>query len=146
MQKATVVLTEAQTGVRRTTATSEVGIYYFGNVPIGPYTVTIEAVGFAKWSGTLTLEAGQSAVADAAMEIGTSGTMVEVTGAVAIIETEKGSVSDVKDALRIHELPLNGRMITNLLNLTPGVEGGGTPRTNGMKVGARPRYCAGIPL
>ncbi len=146
MQKATVVLTEAQTGVKRTTATSEVGIYYFGNVPIGPYTVTIEAAGFKKWSGTLTLEAGQAAVADAAMQIGTSDTMVEVTGAVAIIETEKGSVSDVKDALRIHELPLNGRMISNLLNLTPGVEGGGTPRTNGMKVGSTDMMLDGISL
>ena len=38
-------------------------------------------------------------------------------------------VADVKDELRIHQLPLNGRQVSNLFNLTPGVEGGGAPRT-----------------
>ena len=46
-------------------------------------------------------------------------------------------MSDVKDAERIHNLPLNGRQVSNLFNLTAGVEGGGTnTRTNGVKVGS----------
>ena len=53
-------------------------------------------------------------------------------------------MSDVKDALRIHDLPLNGRSVTNLFDLTPGVEGGGNPRTNGMKVGSTEMLLDGI--
>src|SRR5205085_6897188 len=61
---------------------------------------------------------------------------VEVTGVASVITMEGMQVADIKDALRIHQLPLNGRSVANLFNLTPGVEGGGTPRTNGMKVGS----------
>jgi len=71
---------------------------------------------------------------------------VEVVGAAPVIATEGAQVSDVKDALRIHDLPLNGRVIANLFNLTPGVEGGGNPRTNGMKVGSTEMNLDGMSM
>ncbi len=56
------------------------------------------------------------------------------------ITTESAEVSDVKDFQRIQQLPLNGRQISQLFVLTPGVEGeaGGSnaPRVNGLKVGS----------
>ena len=55
-------------------------------------------------------------------------------------------INDVKDALRIRQLPLNGRDVRNLFNLTPGVEGGGVPRVNGMKVGSAEVVLDGISL
>ena len=70
------------------------------------------------------------------MEVGSLQSAVEVTGAAPVIATEGGQVSDVKDALRIHDLPIDGRQISNLFDLTPGVVGGSNPRTNGMKVGS----------
>src|SRR5229473_8320364 len=48
---AKVSLTSASTGVVRNAESSSVGIYYFGAVPIGPYTLAIEAQGFKKWTG-----------------------------------------------------------------------------------------------
>jgi len=45
-------------------------------------------------------------------------------------------VADVKDYQRIRQLPLNGRAVSQLFNLTPGVEGGGNARVNGLKVGS----------
>ena len=45
-----------------------------------------------------------------------------------VINTKGMQVADVKDAQFIHELPLNGRQVTSLFALTPGVEGGGSPR------------------
>src|SRR5947199_9173400 len=80
------------------------------------------------------------------MEVGKLENTVEVTGAAPVIATQGGQVSDVKDALRIHDLPLNGRQISNLFVLTPGVEGGGNPRTNGMKVGSTEMSIDGISL
>jgi hypothetical protein len=143
---AKVTLTSTATGVQRTAESSAVGIYYFGSVPIGPYTMTVEAAGFKKWSGTLNLEAGQTAVIDPAMEVGSVEATIEVTGAAPVLTTEGMGVNDVKDALRIHQLPLNGRSITNLFTLTPGVEGGGSPRVNGMKVGSTEMLLDGISL
>jgi len=134
---AKVILMSSATGVTRDSATNVDGIYYFEAIPIGPYVLSIEAAGFKKWEGTLTVEAGQTLVIDPAMEVGSLESTVEVNGAAPIITTEGSQVSDVKDALRIHDLPMNGRQISNLFDLTAGVEGGGTnTRTNGMKVGS----------
>jgi hypothetical protein len=143
---AKVTLLNTATGVAQTVKSTEVGAYYFGSVRQGSYTVTVELANFKKWTGTLVLEVGQSAVVDVALEVGSVANTVEVVGAAPIIETEKGSLSDVKDATRIHDLPLNGRQITNLFNLTAGVEGGGAPHTNGMKVGSTDMALDGISL
>jgi hypothetical protein len=143
---AKVTLTNTATGVARTVQTTSVGAFYFGSVQVGPYTVTVEVASFKKWNGTLILEAGQDAVVEPAMEVGSVDVTVQVNDAAPIIETEQGSLSDVKDALRIHDLPLNGRQVANLFNLTAGVEGGGNPRTNGMKVGSTEMALDGISL
>jgi hypothetical protein len=121
-----------------------VGIYYFGSVSIGPYTLAVEASGFKRWSSTLAVEAGQNVVIDPILEVGSLEATVEVTGAAPVITTVGSEVSDVKDALRIQQLPLNGRFITNLFNLTPGVEGGGNPRVHGLKVGSTEMLLDGI--
>jgi hypothetical protein len=141
---AKVTLTNTATGVPRSTESTDVGIYYFGSVPIGPYQLEIEATGFKKWSGTLQVEAGQRVVIDPQMEVGAVEAVVEVVGAAPVISTEGMEVGDVKDAQRIRQLPLNGRQIANLFDLTPGVEGGGNPRVNGMKVGSADMLLDGI--
>ena len=143
---ATVVLSHQATGVQRRSESSSVGIYVFTSVPIGGYSLTVEATGFKKFSGTFTLQAGETAVIDPRMEVGTVDTVVEVTGAAPVISTVGMEVGDVKDALRIRDLPLNGRAITNLFSLTPGVEGAGSPRVNGMKVGSAEMTLDGISL
>jgi hypothetical protein len=133
---AKVILTNTDTGVARESTSNTDGIYYFGSVQIGPYTLVVEAQGFKKWDGTFSVDAGQTVVIDPGMEVGSLQSAVEVTGAAPAITLEGAQVSDVKDALRIHDLPLNQRQISQLFDLTPGVVGGGNPRTNGMKVGA----------
>src|SRR5206468_4083279 len=62
------------------------------------------------------------------------------------INLESGEISDVKDALRIRQLPLNGRTISNLYDLTPGVEGGGNARVNGLKVGSLEMLVDGLSI
>jgi hypothetical protein len=144
--QAKVTLTNTATGVVDASQSSAAGVFYFGAVRPGPYTLAVEVSHFKKWSGTLQLEVGQTLVIDPALEVGSLEATVEVTGAAPVIATEGAQVSDVKDALQIHELPLNGRVITNLFNLTPGVEGGGNPRVNGMKVGSAEMLLDGVSL
>src|SRR5260370_17009138 len=131
---AKVTLTNTATGIAREGQSNEQGIYYFGAVPIGPYKVLAQAPGFTNWEGTLTLRAGETAVIDPAMVVGTTATTAEVTSAAPVIATEGAQVSDVKDALSIHNLPLNGRQITTLFHSTPGLFAPANPRTNRMKV------------
>jgi hypothetical protein len=146
LPNATISLTNTITGVVAKSQTSSVGAYYFGAVRPGPYSLTVEAQGFKKWTGTLTLEVGQTAVIDVPMDVGTVESTVEVTDAAPVVTTEGAQVSDVKDALRIRQLPLNGRTLSNLFNLTAGVEGGGNPRVNGLKVGSVEMLVEGVSL
>ena len=93
--------------------------------------------GFDIWAGTFTLSVGQNAVINPTLKRGSSKTVVEVSGAAAPIETQSGAVADIKESSQIRDLPLNGRQIGNLFNLTAGVESGaGGARVNGMKVGS----------
>lgn len=133
---AKVILTNTATGVARDSLSNADGIYYFGSVQLGPYSLSVEAQGFKKWEGTFSVEAGQTVIIDPSMEVGSLQSAVEVTGVAPTITTQGSEVADVKDALRIHDLPLNQRQISQLFDLTPGVVGGANPRTNGMKVGA----------
>src|SRR5262249_44563056 len=122
---ARVLLTDTATGVERNSVSNSAGIYYFESIPVGPYRLVIEANGFKKWETSITVEAGQTISVDPVMQVGSIENVVEVTAAAPIIETQGGQISDVKDALTIHDLPLNGRQISNLFDLTPGVVGGG---------------------
>src|SRR4051812_23243131 len=76
---ASVTLTNTANGVAAKADTSNVGVYYFGAVRPGPYTLVVEAQGFKKWSGTLQLEVGQTANVSPTMEVGTVENVVEVT-------------------------------------------------------------------
>jgi hypothetical protein len=133
---AAVTATNELTNVTHKTQSNEVGIYYLGSVPRGSYTLTTELTGFKKWSSKVELQVGQTAVVDVALELGSVETVVDVVSTAPPITTESVEISDVKDYQRIRQLPLNGRDVANLFNLTPGVEGGGNARVNGLKVGS----------
>src|SRR5579884_2695758 len=139
---ATVTLQSTDTGATRTAQSNQSGIYYFGSLIVGPYHLSVTAPGFTSWETDFTLQAGQTITIDAVMKIGNVQAKVEVSDAAPLITTVGAQLSDIKTAKEIHDLPLNGRQITNLFTLTPGVEGGQntqgapSPRTNGMMVGS----------
>lgn len=133
---ATLILTNQATNAARRATSSEVGFFLFSGLPPGNYQLSAELSGFKKWSTELTLRAGDTTVVDPALEVGSVDVVVEVSGAAPIIATESSEIADVKDSLRIEQLPLNGRSVTTLFDLTPGVEGGGNARVNGLKVGS----------
>ncbi|HYK88913.1 MAG TPA: TonB-dependent receptor [Acidobacteriota bacterium] len=133
---AEVTVINEETNFAHTGVTNEVGIFKIGALPIGRYRATVEIKGFKKWVGTFELMAGQDVVINPVLEVGEITSVIEVTGASTPINTAGTEISNVKDFERIRDLPLNGRSISNLFDLTPGVEGGGNARVNGMKVGS----------
>jgi hypothetical protein len=143
---ASLTLTNSETGVVRRQVTSDAGAFQFGAIPRGQYTLDVELTGFNKWSGKVELQVGQSAKVDPVLEVGQVQNVVEVSGAAAPITLESSDVSDVKDYQRIRQLPLNGRAISSLFDLTPGVEGGGNARVSGMKVGSLEITLDGISM
>ena len=140
--KASVTLTNSATGVVKPAKTNDAGVFYLGSLQVGPYRLAVEAAGFTRWERAFEIQAGQTISLDAVMTVGNVESRVDVSAAAAEIATEGAQLSDVKLAKEIHDLPLNGRQISNLFTLTPGVEGGQntqggpSPRTNGMMVGS----------
>jgi Carboxypeptidase regulatory-like domain len=143
---AEVTVVNEQTNVSRATTTNEAGVYKVAPLTLGQYRLTVSVSGFKKWVGTFELLAGQDAAVNPVLEVGELSATVEVTGAAPIINTSSAEIANVKDFERIRDLPLNGRSISNLFNLTPGVEGGGNARVNGLKVGSLEITLDGISL
>lgn len=141
-----LTLINAETGVVRKRVSSDAGAFHFGAIPRGQYTLDVELPGFKKWTGRLELQVGQVAKVDPVLEVGQIQNIVEVSRAAAPISLEGTDVSDVKDYQRIRQLPLNGRAISSLFDLTPGVEGAGNARVSGMKVGSLEITLDGISL
>src|SRR5437763_322896 len=104
---ARLILTAQETNISRETVSSSVGNFFFGEVPPGPYKLLVEQTGFKKWEGALTLEVGQRVEVNPKLEVGSLADTIEVTGVTPVITTEGMQVSDVKDELRIRQLPLN---------------------------------------
>src|SRR5947208_15920511 len=67
---AKVTATQVETNIQRTTETDSAGIYLFPVLPIGSYTITVEARGFQRTTVTLTLETGQKARQDFSLSVG----------------------------------------------------------------------------
>ena len=151
---AQLTLTNQETNIVREAQSSGTGFYQFTAIPLGRYTLTAESTGFSKYETTFELQAGQTLALNPSLAVGSVETVVQVSGAAPVIATTGSDISDVKDAQRIRQLPLNGRAITNLFVLTPGVEGaagdsgqsGNAPRVNGMKVGSTEMLLDGISL
>src|SRR5437667_4907436 len=85
---AKITLVNSETNVRRAAVSSSAGIYYFGEMPPGPYILTVESAGFKKWVGTLQSQVGQTLEVNPTLEVGSLEAVVEVTGVTSSISTE----------------------------------------------------------
>lgn len=120
---ATVRVTNQATGIERTLTTDQMGRYEATHLNPGTYRVTAEAAGFKKFEHRdVILEAQQTVRIDVALEVGSVGTEVTVTEGAPVVETEAPTISDVKTALQLRDLPmntLNGVLLNAFLFTTP---------------------------
>ncbi|HEV8131737.1 MAG TPA: carboxypeptidase-like regulatory domain-containing protein, partial [Acidobacteriota bacterium] len=115
-----VIVENEQTGSVFKTISSDTGAYLAPQLLPGFYRVTAELTGFKK----LTVEhvqvnVGQIATLDLRMQVGSVSEVVEVLGETPLVNTESGSIGHVVQNQQIMELPLNGRNVFDLVNLTP---------------------------
>ncbi len=119
---AEVSIRNEQTGGRRSTQSNASGFYSFPSLSPGEYRLSIRAMGFE----TIVREGIRLAVAENAridftLRLGDFHTVVTVTGGPPLINTEDASVGTVIDRKIIDQMPLSGRGIQSLIELSPGV-------------------------
>src|ERR1039457_5996849 len=87
--KATVTVINLGTGAKRTMPTSSAGDFAFTLLPIGNYSVTIEAAGFKKFVDTsVALTAGDRVRVDGKMQVGEITQSVEVAEQTIALQTD----------------------------------------------------------
>src|SRR6266850_3595445 len=118
---ASVQLTSESTHASRQVTSNEQGIFQVtGSLP-GDYKLAVQASGFSPSTQTVHLEVGQQATCDVALQLSSlTGTVNVETQSMNVLRTTDASVGEVVERTSIRNLPLNGRMLIDLVLTVPG--------------------------
>src|SRR5215831_10247883 len=116
-----VTVTHTQTGLKRSVATQENGIFVIAALPEGKYNVVAEKQGFrtSEQAGVV-LDAATRRNLDFRMELGAITESVSVSAAVEQVQTASGDATRVISDRQLSQVALNGRNYSQLLRLIPG--------------------------
>lgn len=124
-----------------TSATAKLTTDSLGNftstpLAIGAYRVTVSASGFGtKILSNLTLRVSDRMRLPVTLEPGQVQQTVEVSGQTPLIDTASTTLGGVVTEQQVHDLPINGRSVSSLLALVPGVELNGSG--NQLSIGGK---------
>ena len=132
---ATVTATNQETGLTRTTASNQSGMYELLALPIGHYQLTASKAGFAEEVRTgVLLVVGQDATADFSLKVGQVTEQVKVEANVSLVNATSQDISGLVGEKEVKALPLNGRSYDLLLLLNPGIVNFTWEKTGGIGV------------
>ncbi|MGH7486844.1 MAG: carboxypeptidase-like regulatory domain-containing protein, partial [bacterium] len=123
-----IVIKSLTTGVERTLESNDLGYYVVTALPAGPYSLSVGKTGFQTQTvPQLVLEVDQNATINITLTVGAVTEAVNVTDVATAIDTRTATLNTVINQKQISDLPLNGRNILQLMQLTPGtLQGTGT--------------------
>ena len=110
------------TALTRSTATSSAGTYSLPRLPVGTYQVTAERSGFKTATSRVTLDVNQEREVNFTLALAGTVTAVEVNATSPLLTTTNATLGGLVSGQQVSTLPLNGRDITNLVLLQPGVQ------------------------
>lgn len=118
---ATVSVVNSTTGVRSTATSNGAGVYAVRFLPIGAYTVEVNAAGFAPLNlPQFQLEISQTAKIDAHVTVNASTTVDVESSATPILDTSDGTIGLSLSEQQIATIPLNGRNFSSVTLFQPG--------------------------
>ena len=117
---ARVKLTASATGAQRLVNADDHGAYELSGLLPGAYLVEAESQGFAIAQRSMQLELGQQVTLDIALSLGSTRETVTAVAAAELLKTADASVGEVVDQRAVSQLPLNGRMLVDLMLTVPG--------------------------
>ena len=104
---ANVQLTNSETSAVYQVATTSTGNYTLANLPVGTYTLTVDATGFKKFDRPgLVVQVAETARVDAVLEVGSSTETITVNTEAPLLKTESGEISHQVDYTAADLLPL----------------------------------------
>ncbi|HEY0759362.1 MAG TPA: TonB-dependent receptor [Acidisarcina sp.] len=139
---AQVTLTNVDTGLVLHSQTDGSGVYIFSPIKIGNYKVESAAAGFSPTiQENIQVHVQDRVEVNLQLKAGSEATVVTVTSAPALLQTEEGSTGQVMETQTINDTPLNGRNWVFIAQLAAGVapsngargQNGGDFNANGQR-------------
>ena len=119
---AKVTATNVATGVSQSTVTGSAGTYTIPNLGVGNYNISAEGSGFKTASANaITLDVSQTRQVDFKLALVGVESTVEVNTTPPLLNTTDSTVGGLVSEEQVQTLPLNGRNITGLVLMQPGV-------------------------
>jgi Carboxypeptidase regulatory-like domain len=121
---ATIHFKAMSTGAIRVLTTNDRGLFSAPALPPDDYELTTESTGFAPVKQSLHLEVGEKLAIEIGLKVGAVKEGVQVNAAADLLRTTDASVGEVVERQSVQELPLNGRMLIDLVLTVPGTHVG----------------------
>jgi hypothetical protein len=118
---AEVTLTDTVTGRTLSTHSNAAGEYSFSQIPPSQYTIKVTASGFGDQTKAAELLVNQPATVDFAMSVQASQEVVNVSAEAQTLNDTDATIGNSVSNAVIEALPMEGRNVTDLLSLQPGV-------------------------
>jgi len=116
------ITARSQEGLVRTVTTNATGAYILTQLPIGSYTITVEASGFEMFSNAaVQVDSDQNVRVDAKLTIGQVSQHVEVTSAPPQVDTHSDSMSYIIPQELVRDMPTSTGQPLDFLAILPGV-------------------------
>ena len=116
-----VRITSQATGLTREAKTDESGHYLVPLLPVGVYSIRVEAQGFAAAEQKeVRLQVDEQREFNFSLQPASVATSVEVNATAVAVETSAPTLGQVITSEQVSSLPLNGREFVQLATLTPG--------------------------
>lgn len=117
---AKVTIKSLDRGSTKTTDTNATGGFGFSLLDPGSYSVTVSAPNFKTQTQTTSVVIGQTASLKSILELGSTETVVEVSGQAAMIQTEDGNQGSSINELQAANVPNPGNDLTYMADIAPG--------------------------
>lgn len=118
---ASIQLVSMSTHAVRQVTSNEQGIYQITALLPEEYQLNVHAAGFSASTQTVHLEVGQQMTCDVTLQLtSVTGTVNIQSDTVNVLRTTDASVGEVVERTSIRNLPLNGRMLIDLVLTVPG--------------------------
>lgn len=141
---ATIRATNVDTGLSRSTPVTGDGTYFIQYLPVGTYTVEVNAAGFKRFvQEKIVLTVDQTRALNVTLSVGVQSQTVTVTEAPPLVETDSAELGRTVQPAEIIGLPLVNRNAYAELSLTPGVQSNSaSPASNPS---GTPNFVIGLP-
>jgi Carboxypeptidase regulatory-like domain len=141
---ASVAAINAATNIENKTVSGSAGEYRFSNLPVGSYTLSVEAPGFTKTvTQGVAVQLNLTGTSNITLGLGKAATTVEVSGVAAAIDTSTAQIQTTFESKQLADLPSasGGQANSGVLNvslLAAGVtSSGGAGYGTGPSVGGQ---------